>query len=682
MQKNQKPKPPQVLEKPHQETWHREVREDPYYWLREKDNPEVTEYLQAENAYADSALSETKDLQEKLFTEIKDRIKEDDQTVPVYREGCWYYSRTEKGKEYPIYCRRQQSMSATEEIVFDQNQESAGYDFFSLGICDVSPDGKYLAYAIDTTGSEEFVIYVRDLATGKELPEVIKNSGGCLEWANDSRNFYYTTRDNTLRPDTVWLHTLESNPEEDKQIWQDTDGRFFVTLHKSKDEAVVCITSASKQTSEVWYLDANQVSVKPVCILPRVAKHEYYVEHHSEGFYIVSNWEAPNFRLFFASHNDLTFSAWQEIIAHREKIAIESIEVFADYVCVYEMREGITDLAIYDRSTAEIKYVNFAEPVRYVQSLDLPDYNDKLLRVHYSSLATPGLVYDIDLKTKEKEVKKRTEVRGYDPTEYQVERMYAVAEDGIKVPVSLLKRVDTKEDGTAPGLLEGYGSYGISFPLVFRPSLVSLLDRGFVYAIAHIRGGGECGRAWYEEGKFLEKKNTFTDFIAVAEFLSKQAYVSPTKLIAHGGSAGGLLMGAVTNMRPDLFQAVVADVPFVDVLNTMCDASLPLTVMEYEEWGDPNDKEYYQYIKSYAPYENVSQQAYPYVLAWVAMNDSRVPYWEAAKWVAKLRKNTTSDKEILLKVDMGQGHGGASGRYKHWREQALRYAFMLWAIEE
>lgn len=672
------PKPPHVKQIPYTHRWQEHTWEDPYHWLRDRKDPAVLEQLQAENQYADEVLADTATLQEEIWQEIRSRVRETDTSAPVTVDQYQYYTRTEEGKDYAIYCRRESREGSREEILLDQNVLAQEHAFFELGVCVVSPDHQTLVYSVDTVGNEEFVIQQKNLISGAVTNLHIPNTGPSLEWDEKSAGFYYTVRDETLRPYQVRYHQCGSDIAADTVVWEDPDRRFYVTVAKTKDRQYVLITAASKETSEVWYLDAQDASTVPSCVLPRAVGHEYYIEHHQGWWYILTNHQAPNFRLCRtqvaeASHKEM----WEEYVAHRSDVMLESIEVFAGYCCVFAMREGVTDVDIYDLATDESYIVPWEESAYYVQSLDAPDFARGILRVFYSSLVTPGIVYDIDLREPTPVVVKRTEVPGYEPAQYVTERLQVTASDGETVPVSIVRHKTTILDGTAPGLVEGYGAYGVVEPVLFRNSVVSLLDRGFVFAIAHVRGGGEKGRRWYEAGKYRKKHQTFSDFIAVAEYLQVEKYVHPERLVAQGASAGGYLIGAVLNQRPDLFAAAIAEVPFVDVLNTMCDASLPLTIMEYEEWGDPHDAEYFQYIQAHAPYEQVTTQAYPRILAWAGLHDTRVPYWEAAKWVARLRDVSTGDAEILLKTDLAQGHGGASGRYQQWRETAYRLAFAI-----
>jgi oligopeptidase B len=659
---------------------HNDTREDPYYWLRDKDDPVVQEHLAAENSYADAVLQSTANLREAVWQEIKGRVQETDVSVETLVDSYWYYTRTVKNQAYPIYCRRADESGATEEVVLDQNLLAAEYEFFDLGVCIVSPDNRTVVYSQDTVGNEQFVLWQRDLLTNEAWCLAITHTGTSAEWDEGSCGFYYVVLDSTLRPYQVRYHVCGTDSADDRTVFTETDESFYVSLSKSKDRQYIFLTTSSKETTEVWYLDATHAFAEPRCVCTRQYGHEYYVEHHAGQWYILTNYNAPNFKICrVACSSASCVHTWNTVVPHDPETMREGLEVFACAYVVTEVRDGITNIVLYRHDTNEPTYVSWPEDAFYVQSLDAPNYHGTHARVVYSSLVTPATVCDVALEGGATLTRKVHPVPGYNSELYYSERITVTADDGEVIPVSLVRHKDTLCDGSAPGLLEGYGAYGVVEPLVFRSSIVSLLDRGFVFAIAHVRGGGEKGRRWYEAGKYRNKHNTFTDFIKVAEELRARELVSPEALVIRGGSAGGYLVGAVLNERPDLFCGAVAEVPFVDVLNTMCDSSLPLTFLEYEEWGDPNDVTYYEYIKRYAPYENVACQAYPTVLAWAGLHDTRVPYWEAAKWVARMREYTTGSAPILLKTDLSQGHGGASGRYTQWYETAYRLAFVLWA---
>ncbi len=659
-------------------SWLGENISDDYFWLREKTDPAVREYLEAENAYAHSVMANTESLQKEIFTEIKQRTKETDMSVPILVDSYLYYIRTEEGKQYPVYCRKKDETNAVEEILLDQNVLAAQYEYFDLGIFSVSPSHDLLAYSIDTNGSERYLLRILNLETGEYLTDSIDNVCTSFVWAADSQSFWYVTRNEAMRPDTVYRHILGTQITDDVRVWHESDERFFVSLEKTKDKQYVFIAVESMETSERHYLRADMPDMAPVCIVPRSTKHQYQLEHREGVFYILSNHDAPDFRLWTVAVTSPEQEKWQLRYMPPGGVVLDGIEMFANFFCLFEMREGVEQIRV-EYESGKVWYVPMAEKVYSIHSHGNPNFQSTKLRVHYSSLATPGTVLEIDIHTKQKTILKVQEVRGYDPSLYTIERIYATAQDGESIPISLVYRKDRQVGG--PCLLEGYGSYGEVEPVGFRSGIISLLDRVFVFAIAHVRGGGEKGRAWYEAGKYLQKKNTFTDFIAVAEHLCQTGYTNPDSLVAIGGSAGGLLVGAVANMRPDLFQTIVAEVPFVDVVHTMCDASLPLTTHEYEEWGDPNDEEYFQYMCSYSPYENVAKQAYPHMLVEAGWHDTRVAYWEAAKWVAKLREYKIDKNILLLKTDMSKGHTGASGRYQAWHDAAYRYAFIVHSLK-
>ena len=651
---------------------------DNYHWLRERDNPEVIEYLKAENAYTDSIMKHTEKLQGKLYDEMVARIKETDLSVPVKRDNYYYYSRTEEGKQYKIYCRKEGSLDAEEEVLLDLNKMAEGKDFLNLGIFDVSPNHELLAYAIDTMGNERYTLRVKNLKTGKLYPDIIDSVSTSFEWANDNRTFFYTITDNAWRPYKLFRHTLGNDVKNDALVYHEPGESFFLGVGKSKSMDYLFLYLGSQTTTEIYYLDANKPTGEFKLIHPRQHDMEYEVYHHGSLFYIVTNDNAKNFRLMQTPVTSPSKDNWKEVIAHRDSVKLDGIEVFKDYMAIYERENGLKQIRIMDFASGEIHKVKFPEPVYTVWPGSNPDYNSRLLRFSYTSLVTPRSVYDYDMKTRERELKKQREVLGgYDPDMYQSERIFTIADDGARIPVSIVYRKGIKMDGSNPLYLYGYGAYGMSMDPYFSSSRISLLDRGFIYAIAHIRGGGEMGRPWYDDGKLLKKKNTFTDFIAVAEDLIAKKYTSSDKLVISGASAGGLLIGATVNMRPDLFKVVVADVPFVDLMNTMLDPNLPLTVIEYEEWGNPNEKEYFDYMFSYSPYDNIKAKDYPNMFITAGLNDTRVQYWEPAKWTAKLRAMKTDSNRLLLKTNMGAGHGGVSGRYDWIKEVALEYAFIL-----
>jgi oligopeptidase B len=670
--------PPIAKKIPHKTEIHGEELIDNYFWLREKENPEVIKYLDAENEYTNAIMKDTEGSQDKLYKEMLGRIKETDQSVPVKIDDYYYYSRTEKGKQYYIHCRKKGNLEAQEEIMLDENALAEGQKYFSPGVLDVSPDHRLLAYSTDTDGSEIYTIYIKDLATGELLKDVITNTSNSLEWSNDNKILFYATLDEAMRPYKIFRHVLGTDVKDDSLIYHEEDEAFYVGIEKSKSKAYLFITSGSNTTTEVRYFSADNPYESLKLIHARQPNMEYYVIHQGDSFFILTNDNAKNFRLMKAPLANLTKDNWQEIIQHSDSIRLEDIEAFENHLVVYERENGLKKMRIMNIKDGEFHYVDFPEPVYTFEEDENPNYKTNILRFSYTSLVTPNSVFDYNMDSKKRELKKLQEIpSGYDPSLYQSERIFAKTTDGTLVPISIVYKRGMVKDSKNPLFLVGYGSYGISSDPSFGTIRISLLERGFIYAIAHIRGGEEMGRYWYEQGKLLNKKNTFTDFIACAEYLIAEKYTSPDKLSIYGGSAGGLLLGAVTNMRPDLFKVVVADVPFVDVINTMLDDSLPLTVTEYEEWGNPNDKQYYDYMKSYSPYDNVTPKDYPNILVTTSLFDPRVQYWEPAKWVAKLRALKTDKNMLLLKINMKAGHGGASGRYDYLKEIAFMYAFIL-----
>jgi len=672
------PSPPVAAKSPHADTLHGDVRIDNYYWLRERSNPDVIAYLEAENEYTTAVMKHTEPLQQKLYDELLGRIKETDLSVPVKIDDYYYYKRTEEGKQYPIHVRKSGSLDAPEEIILDENALAAGFEYFSIDAFETSPDHQLLAYAADTSGSEQYTIYVKNLATGEMYADQIPHTYANIAWANDNRTIFYSTLDHAKRPDKLYRHTLGGDPQNDKLIYHEKDEAFWLYIHRTKSKAYLLLELASETTSEVHYLPADRPNGEFKVIHPRQDKLEYSVDHHDNRFLIVTNDNAQNFKLVAAPVTDPARKNWTEIIPHRAAVKIDRIDVFADFMAVYERENGLRQISVHDLVGMKTHRVEFPEEVYTFYTEDNPDFNSQLLRFTYTSMITPKSVYDYNMKTHERELKKQEEVLGgYDPTEYHTERIFATAADSTRIPISLVYRKGLVKNGANPLLLYGYGSYGSSSEPRFASSALSYLDRGFVYARAHVRGGGEMGRYWYEEGKLLHKKNTFTDFIACAEHLIAEGYTASDRLAIGGGSAGGLLIGAVVNMRPDLFKAAVADVPFVDVINTMADPTIPLTVIEYDEWGNPADEEYYRYMLSYSPYDNVAAQSYPNLLITAGLNDPRVQYWEPAKWTAKLRALKTGNNLLILKTNMGAGHMGASGRYNYLKEYAFEIAFVL-----
>lgn len=665
-------KQPQVLE------LHGDERVDNYFWLKERDNPQVIAYLEAENAYTSAMMQHTEALQSQLYDEMLSRIKETDLSVPYRKDDYYYYSRTEEGKAYPIHCRKKGSLDAEEEILLDQNELAEGYDFFSLGVLQVSPDHQVLAYSVDTSGAERYTLFFLDLSEFKLYPESISDTYYSFAWGNDNTTVFYTKIDSANRPFQLFRHALGTPAPEDLLVYEEADEAYYLSVGKTRSQAYILMDLGSITTSEVHYLDANNPTENFQIIHPRTSGMEYGIEHHSDHFYIVTNDEAINFKLMKTPVASPAKENWQTVIPHRDDVMLLDVSAFADHLVIYERKGGLATVRVQKLATGEEHPITFPEPTYTISEGSNPEFNTTTLRFSYSSLITPPSVFDYDMETQQRELKKETEVLGgYDRTQYKSEWLMATAKDGTQIPISIVYKQGIKKDGKNPLFLTGYGSYGYSYPASFSSTRLSLLDRGVVFAIAHIRGGTEMGRKWYEDGKFLHKKNTFTDFIVCAEYLIEQQWTSSYTIAISGGSAGGLLMGAVVNMRPDLFKVVVADVPFVDVVTTMLDTSLPLTVLEWEEWGNPNDKVYYDYMKSYSPYDNVEAKDYPDILITTGLNDSRVQYWEPAKWTAKLRELKTDSNILLLKTNMGAGHGGASGRYESLKELAFEYAFVF-----
>ncbi len=637
-------------------------------------------YIEAENRYTEETTAPTKSLQETLYQEILGRIQETDVSAPVKRDDYFYYTRTEEGQAYSIQCRKRGSPDAPEEILLDANVLAEGQKYFRLGNFAVSPDHRLLAYSTDLEGDESYTIQVKNLATGELLPDRIANTYYTLEWANDNRTFFYTVLDQTKRPYRAVRHELGLTS--DTIVYQEDDGRFALGLSKTRSRRFLFIELSSPLTCELRYLEASDPQDEFRVMLPRRQNVEYDATHHGEYFFTRTNDQAKNFRLMRAPVSDPSATTWQEVIPARSGVTIEGVDSFEDHLAIYERERGIEKICIRDGSGAFSHYIEFPEPVYTVSASGNAEYKTNLLRFSYTSLVTPTSVFDYNVRTRQRELKKQYEVRGgYDASQYQSERIFAQAPDGVEVPISMVYRKGFDRNGTSPLLLYGYGAYGHSIDPRFSSDRLSLLDRGFVFAIAHIRGGAELGEEWHDHGKLLEKRNTFTDFIACAEHLISARYTSTDRMAIMGGSAGGLLMGAVLNLRPELFHAAIAKVPFVDTLNTMLDPTLPLTMSEYEEWGNPETKQYYNYIRSYSPYDNVAPRAYPMMLVTAGLNDPRVSYWEPAKWVAKLRALKTDSNVLLLKTDMGSGHFGPSGRYEGIKEVAFDYAFLLMAMD-
>lgn len=657
---------------------HGDTRIDNYYWLNDREDPKVIEYLEAENAYRENVMAHTEELQEKLYEEIIGRIKQTDLSVPYFLNGYFYYSRYEEGMEYPLHCRKKESLDNEEEIMLDVNKMAKGYEYYQVVGLSVSPDNNILAFGVDTVSRRKYSIYFKNLTTGEMLDDIIPNTTGYVPWANDNRTVYYTVKDETLRPSKIVSHKLGSDIADDKEVYQETDNTFNTFVYKTKSRKYLMIVSSSTLSDEYRYLDADDPTGTFKVIQPRERKLEYSVSHFKDKFYIRTNLDAVNFRLMETPLNATTKENWKEVIPHRDDVLLEGVDVFRDFLVLEERKMGLIEIRVIRWDDWSDYYIDFGEPTYLAYVSKNPELDTDSLRYGYTSLTTPNSVFDFNMKTREKKLMKQQEVVGdFNPDDYTAERLYADAEDGVKVPISLVYRKGLEMNGENPLVLYGYGSYGASMDPYFSSARLSLLDRGFIFAIAHIRGGEEMGRQWYENGKLLKKKNTFTDFIDCAEYLIKEDYTSPDHLYAMGGSAGGLLVGAVINMKPEIFKGALALVPFVDVVTTMLDESIPLTTGEFDEWGNPKEKEYYDYMLSYSPYDNVEAIDYPALLVTTGLHDSQVQYWEPAKWVAKLRDMKTDDNILVLYCDMDVGHGGASGRFKQYKETALEYAFLL-----
>jgi oligopeptidase B len=673
----QRPAPPVAPVIPRTDTLHGVVRTDPYFYMRDRTNPAVMSYLSAENAYTDSLTAHTKALEDSIFREIVGRIRESDLSVPYRQGGYWYYTRTVQGKSYPIYARRRGTMRAAEQIIYDQNREAEGSSFFSLGGFEVSPDGRSLAVLVDTTGYEDFELRVRDLATGRDLPDRIGDLGFGIAWASDNRTLFYSTTDSAKRNDRVWRHRLGTERKADAEVYHDPDVAFDVYVNRTRSGAFIVVGSSSYTSSEYHVIDARKPDEAPRVVARRRPGVEYTIDHTGDRFIIHTNVDGQtNFALMQAAVNEP--GRWEPLVPYTDSVFIQGLDAFRDYLVWSERRGGLRQIVVYDFARKDAHRIAFDEAAYGVVPAGNPEFDTRVFRFNYSSLVTPNSAYDYDMTTRKRTLLKRDEVLGgYDPSRYAIERVYATARDGVRVPVSLVYRKPFVRDGSRPLLLYAYGAYGSTTEPTFSSQRFSLIDRGFTYAIAHVRGGQEMGRQWYDDGKMMKKMNTFTDFIDVADHLLAQRYTSRERLVANGGSAGGLLMGAVANMGGDRFRAIVADVPFVDAINTMLDASIPLTAQEWLQWGNPYKKEEYDYLMRYSPYDNVARKPYPAMLVTSGLNDSRVPYWEPSKWVARMRSMKVDGNALLLRMNMGSGHGGSSGRYERYREQAFRYAFMV-----
>jgi len=676
---------PLAPKRPHPITQHGETRVDNYYWLRNREDPEVLKYLRAESDYLEEVMGHTKPLQDVLYAEMKGRMMETDSSVPERRGAYFYYTRTEAGKQYPIFCRKKDSLDNPEEILLDQNLLAEGRSFCSVGAFTVSPDDTKLAYSLDVEGTEVYTVYIKDLTNKVVYPEAIGNTFSSVyyhtgvEWANDSQTIFYLTLDAAQRPDCLWRHKIGSDPTQDPLIFQENDEAYFLFITKTRDDAYILTHHHATLAMEMRFLSADQPDGELRVLSPRRDGVEYHAAHHKGKFFIVTNHEARNFRLVQASVDQPTIEHWQEVIPHREEVLLDYVDSFKNHIVLYERKNGLRQIRIISMNAPEdVRYVEFPEPAYSVDFESNPEYDTNILRFRYSSMITPHSVIDYHMDTCEWELVRQDEIpSGYDVTRYLSERIYATAPDGRLVPISLVYKKDLVRDGNNPTLLYGYGAYGSAIDAGFNSGLLSLLDRGFVFAIGHVRGGSDMGRTWYEDGKLFNKKNSFTDFIACAEYLIHEGFTSREKLAITGGSAGGLLVSACLTMRPDLFKAVIAKVAFVDVVTTMSDPSIPLTALEYDEWGNPENIEFYKYMMSYSPYDNIRATDYPHMLITTGLNDPRVAYWEPAKFAAKLREMKTDDNLLLLHTNYSSGHAGASGRYDSLKEVAVDYAFLI-----
>ena len=657
------------------DTIHGDVRLDNYFWLREKTNPEVIGYLEGENHYTEAMTKPLQGLRDTIYKEILSRIKQTDLSVPYKLGEYWYYTRTEEGKQYSIYCRKRGTMDAAEEVTLDLNELAKGHKFLGLGLYQISDDGNLLAYSLDTTGFRQYQLGVKDLRTGEVLPDSIGQVNAAV-WAADNRTLFYVREDHAKRPYRLFRHVL--GMANDQLLYEEADELYRIWVYRSSDRKLILLQSSSSITDEAQYLPSDQPTGTFRMLYAREVGHEYSADHREGLFYVRTNKEAKNYRLVTAPDADPSMKNWKELLPHRPEVKLETVTLFKDHAVFTERENGLIHFVVRDFRTNASKTVEFPEPVYSAYPSGNPEYNTTLFRYSYQSFVTPGSVYDYDMKTGKSTLLKQTEVLGgYDPSRYVSQRLYAKAPDGAKVPISIVYWKGLKRDGSNPLLLYGYGAYGASQSATFSVPRLSLLDRGVVFALAHIRGGGDLGEEWREDGRIMKKKNTFTDFIACAEYLIAEKFTSKENLAIQGGSAGGLLIGAVLNMRPDLFKVAHLAVPFVDVVNTMLDESLPLTVGEFLEWGNPKKKDEYEYIKSYCPYTNIAAKEYPAMLITTSLNDSQVMYWEPAKYTAKMRATRTDRNPLLLKVNMGAGHGGSSGRYDAYKEQAFNYAFLL-----
>ena len=692
--------PPDAAKKPHEMTIHGDTRVDDYYWMRltdeqksakEKDShtQEVVDYIDAENDYTESRLKHTKKFQDKLFDEIVDRIKKDDESVPYLDNGYFYYTRYEKGKEYAIHCRKKESLDGEEEILLDENVLAKGHDYFAVGGLDVSPDNQWMSYGVDLVSRRIYTIYFKNLVTGDVLKQTIPNSTGSVAWANDNKTVFYTSKNEvTLLPEKIWRHKVGTDSAKDELVYEEKDQSFYNGVYRSKSGEFIIIWNSSTLVNDYHILSANDPDGEFNNFSPRGTEHEYSIDHYQDKFYIITNWEAKNNRLMETSENATDMGNWKEVIAHRNDVHLLGMEIFKDHLVLNERKDGLRGLRVINQKNGQDEYINFGEQTYTARISVNEEFNTNILRYGYTSMVTPSSTYDYNMDTGERTLMKQQEVvGGYDQSLYRSERHYALARDGQPVPISLVYKKDLKNDPTfnnqgAPDnpqnlLLYAYGSYGSTRDPYFSSTRLSLLDRGFIYAIAHVRGSQIYGRQSYDDGKMLNKKNTFTDFIDAGKYLVKEGLTDPNHLFAEGGSAGGLLIGAIVNMAPELWKGTIAAVPFVDVVTTMLDASIPLTSNEWDEWGNPEEKKYYDYMLSYSPYDQVIDQVHPNMLVTSGFFDSQVQYWEPLKWMAKLRDNWQGENVLYLHMNMDAGHGGKSGRFRRYREVALEYAFLF-----
>ncbi|WP_396145430.1 S9 family peptidase [Flavobacterium sp.] len=666
---------------PHELEKHGHVRIDNYYWLNDRENPEVIDYLNKENDYYNQSTAHTKDFQKDLFEEMKARIKEDDSSVPYFYNGYYYITRFEKGKDYPIHSRKKGSLDAKEEIMFDCNEMAKGHSYFNLNGISISEDNQWVSFGLDTVSRRQYTIQIKNLETNEILPLKIENTTGGATWASDNKTLFYSRKDEiTLRPDRIYKHKLGSNPSEDVVVYFEEDDTFNVSIYKSKSKKYLIISSESTLTSEFQILLSSTPDKQFKVFQKRTRELEYSISHYEDSFYIVTNKDdATNFKVMKTPEDKTSKENWVDLIPHREEVLLEGIDIFKDYLVVSERFDGLNKIRIMPWSGEGEYYLPFELETYTAYTTTNIDFDTEILRYGYQSMAIPSSVIDFNMRTKEKTILKEQEVLGgkFDKNNYIEERIWATAQDGTKIPMSMVYRKGMVLNGKNPFLLYAYGSYGMTMEPYFSTTRLSLLDRGFIYAIAHIRGGEDMGRMWYEDGKLLKKKNTFTDFIDCSKHVIAEKYTSEEHLYAEGGSAGGLLMGAIINMNPELYNGVIAQVPFVDVVTTMLDDTIPLTTGEYDEWGNPNVKKYFDYMLSYSPYDNVKEQDYPNLYISTGLHDSQVQYWEPAKWVAKLRVLKTNSKQLFMDTNMDAGHGGASGRFESLKEVAKEFSFLL-----